>query len=75
MIVGSYDPSDTAGSGGDVFAWYGLVILLFAINAIIQIVVIIFGKFSSLLLKICVLISSVVIAAASMLWVHNVGIY
>jgi hypothetical protein len=62
------------GSGGDVFGWFGFVIIAALIDAIMQFVVLMLPRFAPLSTRMLVILSSILLWIASMAWVRHVGV-
>jgi hypothetical protein len=74
IAISGYDPSDTMGSGGDVFAWLAWTMLAFCIAIIFQVVFFRTAKTTSRLTKIIAILASLLIWVGGMEWVHLVGV-
>ena len=74
IVVSGYDPADTMGSGGDVFGWYGFVLLALVVDVFLQIGVAVTAKFLSASTKVLVISLSILLWTASMVWVHQVRV-
>ena len=73
-ILSDYDPADTMGSGGDIFAWFGMATTTLLLAGCIQITVLLGVRSILGFIKNCVVTVSITIWLISMVWVHYVGV-